>query len=85
MLREPNVMADTDWREWLFRRAHNVLSGPALAQAAIPLKSKNGAMPLIAEWKLGSGTLTYVDLALEPQFLNILPGAFRLLANLISY
>jgi len=49
------------------------------------LRAKKDKSPLIAEWKLGSGTLTYVDLALEPQFLNILPGAFRLLANLLSY
>ena len=81
----PNRITWQDWEYWLFRRAHNILTGPALETALIPLKSKNERSPLIAEWRVGSGTLTYVDLALHHQLLNIHPGAFRLLANLISY
>ncbi|TSA18365.1 hypothetical protein D4R75_11395, partial [bacterium] len=81
----PNRITWQDWEYWLFRRAHNVLTGPALETALIPLKSKNEKSPLIAEWRMGSGSLTYVDLALHYQLLNIHPGAFRLLANLISY
>jgi hypothetical protein len=30
------------------------------------------------------GRLTYVDLALGPQWMNVTPGAFRLLANILS-
>jgi hypothetical protein len=81
----PNRINWLDWEGWLYRRSHNVLSGPALSSAVVPLKSQEGKAPLIAEWKIGSGVLTYVDLAFYPQFLNIQAGAFRLLANLISY
>ncbi|MCX6133678.1 MAG: PIG-L family deacetylase [Ignavibacteriales bacterium] len=81
----PNRITWEDWEFWLFRRAHNILSGPALETALVPLKAKLDRSPLIAEWRMGSGTLTYVDLALQQQLLNIHPGAFRLLANLISY
>ena len=85
MFNAPNRIRWLDWEGWLYRRSHNVLSGPALSSAVVPLKSQNEKAPLIAEWKIGSGVLTYVDLALYPQFLNIHPGAFRLLANLVSY
>lgn len=85
VLASPNRITAQDWSGWLFRRAHNLLSGPALASAAVPLKSQNNKSPFIAEWKFGSGILTYVDLALYPQFLNVQPGSFRLLANLVSY
>lgn len=81
----PNRLNDKDWKNWLFRRAHNVLSGTALANASVPLRSQSTKLPLLAEWKVGKGTLTYCDLSLHPQFLNLLPGSFRLLANLISY
>ena len=81
----PNRLTWQDWESWLFRRAYNIVAGPALRTAVIPLKSKLEKNPLIAEWSIGSGTFTYVDLALQHQFLNVHPGAFRLLANLISY
>ena len=29
--------------------------------------------------------ITYSDLAFNPQFFNVHPGAYRLLANLLSY
>jgi hypothetical protein len=85
LVTSPNRITWQDWEAWLFRRAHNFVSGPALKTAVIPLKSKNEKNPLVAEWSFGSGTLTYVDLALQSQLLNVHPGAFRLLANLISY
>ena len=81
----PNRLTWQDWESWLFRRAHNILAGPALQTAVIPLKSKLEKNPMIVEWSVGSGIFTYVDLALQHQFLNVHPGAFRLFANLISY
>ena len=81
----PNRILSTDWGDWYYRRAHNHLSGAALASARIVLSSSDGKSPLIAEWTVGKGIVTYVDLALSAQFLNVLPGAVRLLANLTSY
>jgi hypothetical protein len=81
----PNRIVTSDWYDWYYRRAHNNLSGPALTSARILLSSSYGKSPLIAEWAVGKGTVTYVDLALSAQLLNVHPGVVRLLANLTSY
>jgi len=80
----PNRLRDDAWIGWLYRRAHNILSGEALDRAEVVVRSSPENDPLIATWRRGRGTITYCDLALEPQLLNIHPGAFRLLANLLS-
>jgi hypothetical protein len=35
-------------------------------------------------WRRGQGSITYCDLALHLQLLDIHPGAFQLLANMLS-
>ncbi|HTY38754.1 MAG TPA: PIG-L family deacetylase [Bacteroidota bacterium] len=81
----PNQLTWQDWEFWLFRRAYNIVSGPALKDATVLLQTKREKNPLIADWNVGSGRITYVDLALQQQFLNVHPGSFRLLANLLAY
>lgn len=81
----PNMIAVKDWDDWLYRRAYNVLSGPALESGRKLLVSAEEKSPLIVEWTVGSGRITYVDLALDPQLLNVHPGTYRLLANLTAY
>jgi len=83
LLTGPNVIAPDDWQEWLFQRSYNLISGPVLGAAVVPVQV--GHQPSIVTLQEGKGRKTYVDLALHPQLLNIHPGAFRLLANLISY
>ncbi|MBI3006247.1 MAG: PIG-L family deacetylase [Ignavibacteriales bacterium] len=85
LLQDPNKLEESDWLNWLYQRSYNVVSGQALATAEIPIKTSFGGKPLVVQWHVGSGTITYVDLALQQQLLNIHPGAFRLLANMISY
>jgi GlcNAc-PI de-N-acetylase len=85
LLAKPNFIAPEDWSEWLFCRGYNKISGPALAAASIPVKALPDGAPLVAVFPAGNGKRTYVDLALPPQLMNIHAGAFRLLANLISY
>ena len=85
LLMYPNLVRQDDWSDWLYRKAHNQVSGRALEQATIPVMTAKRHMPLIAIWRIGAGTFTYSDLAFQPQFLNVHPGAYRLLANLISY
>jgi hypothetical protein len=81
----PNPIAPEDWNDWLFLRAHNVVSGPALSAASLPIKAAHTGSPLVVSFNEGKGRKTYVDLALQPQLMNVHAGAFRLLANLISY
>ncbi|MBC8186511.1 hypothetical protein H8E88_35975, partial [candidate division KSB1 bacterium] len=85
LLTSPNLITVEDWRGWLFRRAFNIVSAKELTQAQLPLKTEQLNTPLIVTFKEGKGNKTYIDLALGHQFMNINPGAFRLLANLISY
>ncbi len=85
LLSNPNRITGDDWTNWLYRKGHNTVSGQALGNAAIPIKTTDGQNPILITWKRGLGKITYVDLALQPQFMNIHPGAFRLLANLLSY
>jgi hypothetical protein len=85
MVLRPNPIARGDWSDWLYARAYNLVSGEELSSASVPVRMAKGKNPLIATWRRGGGTITYCDLAFHPQFLNIHPGAFRLLANLISY
>jgi hypothetical protein len=78
---QPNVLGQEDWNEWLFQRRYNQISGSALAAAAVPVCTLPDALPLMVTATVGKGKRTYVDLALQPQLLNIHAGAFRLLAN----
>jgi len=85
LLNKPNLLAADDWNDWLFLRGYNVVSGEALASAAVSIRAGFGGSPLVVTTPAGQGKRTYVDLALSPQLMNIHAGAFRLLANLISY
>ncbi|MDZ7266072.1 MAG: PIG-L family deacetylase [candidate division KSB1 bacterium] len=80
----PNRLTAEDWEGWLFQRAYNLLSGPALAEAEAPVKAMPESTPLVLTQTRGRGRFTYVDLALAPQLLNVHPGAFRFFANLIA-
>jgi hypothetical protein len=80
----PNRITSADWSRWLFLRAYNSVSASDVENGQIPLRTENQGLPLIVVSESGNGKMTYVDLALAPQWLNIHPGAFKLLANLIS-
>ena len=81
----PNIINSNDWNGWLFRRGYNVISGSILEDAELPVRLKSHGIPLVVTLTEGKGKRTYVDLALNHQWMNIHAGAFRLLANLISY
>jgi hypothetical protein len=81
----PNRITADDWNDWLFRRSYNLLSGEMIESASAPVRAELGGEPLLLTIRDGQGRRTYVDLALTPQLMNIHAGAFRLLANLISY
>ena len=84
LLNSPNKIGQDAWSNWLFLRCHNVVSGDAVKNATTAVKLLRKENPVILLWNIGKGRITYVDLSLEQQLLNVHPGAFRLLANLIS-
>lgn len=79
----PNKITESDWDGWLWYRGYNQieLSG----QAEVPLSAQSGQLPLLVTKRLGRGRVSYVDLALPHQWMNIHGGAFRLLANILSH
>jgi len=85
LLSAPNQLAAEDWSGWLYARGYNTVTITETDGIAAPLRTVEGDAPLLVTKKTGSGKITYVELALTPQLLNIHPGAFRLLANLVSY
>ena len=84
LLKQPNPIASQDWNGWLYSRGYNIVSGNALENMELPVREKHSGKPLIVSLTGGKGKQTYVDLALGHQWMNIHPGAYRLLANLIS-
>jgi len=78
----PNRVEARDFDEWLFRKAYNLVSAAPASGWDIPLRSPEA--PLLVSSLAGRGRITYADLALHPQWLNIQPGAYRLLANMVS-
>jgi hypothetical protein len=85
MATTPNELGNDTWSDWLNARAYNIVSGEALARASVLLWSTRGKHPLIATWQRGQGRITYCDLALNYQLLNLHQGGYRILANLLSY
>ena len=84
LLKQPNPIASQDWNGWLYSRGYNIVSGSALKSAELPVRVADSGEALIVVSADGKGKQTYVDLALGHQWMNIHPGAYRLLANLIS-
>ncbi|NUM77169.1 PIG-L family deacetylase, partial [candidate division KSB1 bacterium] len=84
-LNSPNRLTAQDWEGWLYRRGYNFVSLGQKDGVEMPVTAAGEGTPLLLTRKLGQGKMTYVDLALTPQWLNVQPGAYRLLANLISY
>ena len=85
VLSHPNLLSDGDWRDWIISRAQSPLVVSPGAHPVIHLKDESSGAPLIASVPMGEGTLTLVALDLIPQLQIVHPGAYRLLANLVSY
>jgi hypothetical protein len=90
LLNTPNRIGTADWEGWVQERgiqllvAHDPRYADLLA-ATDPFPYNPGEKRgLLVEAKVGKGTWTYVGLALFRQVPAGVPGAWRLLANLIS-
>lgn len=84
ILLHPNKIHGSDWDGWIFARAWGVVSQTGIEAGEVVVRSKSSGAPLLVTKKHESGRITYVALDLSSQLMNIHPGAFRLLANLLS-
>jgi hypothetical protein len=86
----PNRIGDADWSGWVQERGTYLLA--AIDPRYVELLAATDPFPynagekrgLLVEAKVGKGTWTYVGLVLFRQVPAGVPGAWRLLANLVS-
>ncbi len=84
LLAGPNRIGQNDFAGWLHRRSFNTVQlRGAGSDVRVPVRSRDG-MPLMATRILGKGRMTYLDLAMGPQWMNVDAGAFRILANVVA-
>ncbi|MGA2217697.1 MAG: PIG-L family deacetylase, partial [Terracidiphilus sp.] len=83
----PNVITTADFDGWLEERGHGFLNSwdpayTALTETADPGQDPQRGGLVVAH--PGKGTYIYVAYALYRQFPELVPGAYRILANLLS-
>jgi hypothetical protein len=87
LLTSPNQITSADFGGWFEERGHGFLDHwdpgyTALTETADPGQDPQRGGLLVAH--RGKGTYIYVAYALYRQFPELVPGAYRLLANLLS-
>jgi len=87
LLHWPNAIGDADFDGWVEERGHSFLDSwdahyTALTETADPGQDAQRGGLLVAH--PGKGTYIYVAYALYRQLPELVPGAYRLLANLLS-
>jgi hypothetical protein len=90
LLLEPNAIGPADWEGWVQERGLYFLEARdpryvELLASEDPFPKNTGVKKgLLVEARVGKGTWTYVGLGLFRQLPAGTPGAYRLLANLVS-
>jgi hypothetical protein len=87
LLRWPNAIGAADFDGWVEERGHSFLDSwdahyTALTETADPGQNAQRGGLLVAH--PGKGTYIYVAYALHRQLPELVPGAYRLMANLLS-
>jgi LmbE family N-acetylglucosaminyl deacetylase len=87
LLSSPNRITEADFNGWVEERGHGFAESwapqyTALTETADPGQDPQRGGLLVAH--LGKGTFIYVAYALYRQFPELVPGAYRILANMIS-
>jgi hypothetical protein len=85
LLSTPNRVEAPDLSDWMFRKGYNEVTLPQNSGAKAVVRLKEEGWPLMVTDTSGKGKITYVDLALQPQWMNLHPGSFKILGNLISF
>ena len=87
LLTSPNRITEADFNGWVEERGHGFLDSwatgyTALTETADPEQDAQRGGLLVAH--VGKGTYVYMAYALYRQLPELVPGAYRILANLIS-
>lgn len=81
-VRGPNRLSPEDWNGWVIGRSWGVVLPKVSGQVSV--KESTTGESLLVHLPDGEGKVTLVALDLGSQFINVHPGAHRLLANLVS-
>jgi LmbE family N-acetylglucosaminyl deacetylase len=87
LLTWPNVITSHDFDGWVEERGHSFLDTWDPAYTALTETADQGQDPQRGGWLVahpGKGTYVYIAYALHRQLPELVPGAFRILANLLS-
>lgn len=90
LLTTPNLLTESDWQGWVQERGIQLLETRdarylELLSSTDPFPLNPGEKKgLLVEAKVGKGSWTYLGLVLFRQLPAGVPGAYRLLANLVS-
>jgi LmbE family N-acetylglucosaminyl deacetylase len=87
LLTWPNIITSADFNGWVDERGHSFLDGWDPGYTALTETADAGEDPQrggLLVTHPGKGTYIYVAYALYRQLLELVPGSYRILANLIS-
>jgi hypothetical protein len=87
LLNSPNKITPADFNDWVEERGHGFLDSwdagyTALTETADPGQDPQRGGLIVT--RQGKGTYIYVAYALYRQLPELVPGAYRILANLLS-
>ena len=87
LLNSPNKITPADFNDWVEERGHGFLDSwdagyTALTETADPGQDAQRGGLIVTHQ--GKGTYIYVAYALYRQLPELVPGAYRILANLLS-
>jgi hypothetical protein len=87
LLTQPNPIAPADWEGWVRERGLYFACEWSPSYTALLALADPGEAPLMGgllSARAGAGRHTHVSLALHHQLPALVPGAYRLFANLLS-
>ena len=79
----PNRLNMDDLRGWFFSTAYGSLNVSGTVSEVI-LRAKDSGSPLLTSTRVGKGSIICVALNMDAQWTNVVPGAYRLLANIVG-
>ncbi len=85
ILKHPNRIVPDDWNNWIDRREFNAVALKAPKEFTVAVRIGQRGNPALISRAYGKGKVTYVDLDLVHQWINLHPGSLRLLANILSF